>query len=52
MTIITKKSSKRAISKVLNNIKPKKEGIDMTKFAGKLRWKGDALKIQQEMRNE
>jgi hypothetical protein len=52
MTVITKKSTKAGIAKALKSIKPKKSGVDMKRFSGKLHWKGDALKVQQEMRNE
>lgn len=52
MTVITKKATKESISKLLQDIKPKKKGVSMKKFSGKLSWKGDALAVQQKMRND
>lgn len=52
MTIITRKTSSKSISKMLQNIKPMKKGINMKKFAGKLTWKGDALAVQQRLRDD
>ena len=52
MTIITKKTSQKSISRMLKNIKPKRKGLDMKKFAGKLSWKGDPVAVQREMRDD
>jgi hypothetical protein len=52
MTVITKKTTGKSISKILKDIKPKKKGVNMKRFSGKLLWKGDALAVQQQMRND
>jgi hypothetical protein len=45
---LTKQKSEEIIFSLPNNIKP----IDLSKFAGKLQWKGNPLKLQQKWRNE
>ena len=52
MTVITRKTTAKNISEILRDIKPKKKGLNMKKFSGKLTWKGDALTVQQQMRND
>jgi hypothetical protein len=45
---LNKEKSEEVILSLPNNIKP----IDLSKFAGKLKWKGDPLKLQQKWRDE
>jgi hypothetical protein len=52
MTVITKKTSKKEIARMLKVKPAKKKVMDMKKISGKLSWKGDALEIQREMRND
>ena len=42
------KKSEKVLQSLPNNIKP----IDLSKYAGKLKWKGDPLKLQKEWRDE
>ncbi len=51
-TIITENHSKKEIKKLLGRKKPLKKGSDVAKYIGKLKWKGNALKVQKGMRNE
>lgn len=46
----TKKSIKRVLEKLAQNLKPK--GVDTFKYLGKISLKKDALDIQKELRNE
>ena len=53
MGLTTKKKGKttsgeKADPFLFEKVKP----IDLSKFAGKLEWKGDPLKVQKQMRNE
>ncbi len=50
--LITKKHSKKEIKELLGKIKPSKKGTNVRKFMGKLKWKGNALKVQRALRNE
>jgi hypothetical protein len=52
MTIITKKTTRKEISKVLKTKNTKRKVMDIKKFAGKLSWKGDPLEIQRQMRDD
>jgi hypothetical protein len=51
-TVITKNHSKEEIKKLLGKKKPLKRGSDVGKYLGKLKWKGNALKVQKDLRNE
>jgi hypothetical protein len=51
-TIIGKNTTKREFKTLLRRIKAARKGVNVKKFAGKLGWKGDALKVQRAMRNE
>jgi hypothetical protein len=44
---LNKEKYEELILSLPKNIKP----IDLSKFAGKLKWKGDPLKLQQKWRN-
>ncbi len=52
MTVIDKKITKKQINALLKNLKPKKEGVNINKFAGKLSWKGNVLKTQRALRDD
>lgn len=45
---LDKKNSEQILSSLPGRIKP----IDLKKYAGKLQWKGDPLKLQKEWRDE
>ncbi|MBA4139219.1 MAG: hypothetical protein H0X70_01745 [Segetibacter sp.] len=45
---LNKEKSEEVILSLPNNIKP----IDLSKFTGKLKWKGNPLKLQQKWRDE
>lgn len=51
-TLITKNHSKKEIKKLLGKKKLLKKGSDVGKYIGKLKWKGNALKVQKDLRNE
>jgi hypothetical protein len=51
-TLITKNLTKAEIKKLLGKKKPLKKGSDVGKYIGKLKWKGNALKIQKALRDE
>jgi len=51
MTVITKKTSAKEISKILKK-KASGKVMETKRFSGKLSWKGDALKTQKEMRDD
>ena len=40
-----------ALEKISKRKKKKRKGFDASKFAGKVNWNDDALKIQKAMRN-
>ncbi|MBI1767459.1 MAG: hypothetical protein HY015_04045 [Bacteroidetes bacterium] len=50
--IIDKNMSKEEFKSLLNKSKSKKKGVSVKTFTGKLRWKGDALKVQRSQRDE
>jgi len=50
--VVTKKLTKKAKETIFKKIAPKYKLLNAKKFFGKLEWKGDPLKIQQEMRDE
>lgn len=50
--IIDKNMSKREFKNLLNRSKSKKKGVSVKPLAGKLQWKGDALKVQRSLRDE
>lgn len=51
-TIIDKKMTKKQFKTLLKRAKTTKRGVSIKKYAGKLSWKGDALKVQRSMRDE
>ncbi|GAB4038727.1 hypothetical protein [Spirosoma gilvum] len=52
MTIkLSKTATKDEIANQLQQLKPTKK-LDVQKYAGKLKWGQDALKYQQELRND
>jgi hypothetical protein len=52
MTVITKKTTAKEISRILNKKLSEKKIMNMKNFREKLSWKGDALKIQKKMRDD
>lgn len=50
--LIDKTHTKEEREKLLKKVQPKMKVLDAKKFAGKISWKGDPLKIQREMRDE
>ncbi len=53
MTVeVKKKVDKKRSEQILSSLPDKIKPIDLSKFAGKLKWKGDPLKIQKEWRDE
>lgn len=49
---IDKNLTKEEREKLLKKVQPKLKVLDAKKYAGKVSWKGDPLKIQREMRDE
>jgi len=52
MKVITKKTSAKEISRLLKRKTVDKKVMNIKKISSKLSWKGDALKIQREMRDD
>jgi hypothetical protein len=50
--VIDKTLAHQDREKLLKKVQPKMKGLDVKKFAGKISWKGNPLKIQREMRDE
>jgi hypothetical protein len=50
--VIDKNTPEKRMKKLLAKSTAGKKGIDISKFSGKLKWKGSVLKIQRSMRNE
>jgi hypothetical protein len=50
--IVDKGRSIKEFEDLLNNSKSSKKGVNLKPFAGKLKWKGNALKVQRSLRNE
>ena len=50
--IIDKKISKSEFKSLLKRSSSKKKGANIKKLSGKLKWKGNVLKVQRSMRNE
>ncbi len=49
---INKDFNKKERDKHLKKVIPRLKKLDAKKFFGKVSWKGDPLKMQQEMRDE
>jgi hypothetical protein len=49
---ITKNTPPAEIEKKLKKAQPKPMGLDTGKYFGKVKWKEDHLKFQQELRGE
>jgi hypothetical protein len=53
MTVeIKKKVDNKKSEQILASFPAKIKPIDLSKYAGKLQWKGDPLKLQKEWRDE
>ncbi len=50
--IIDKNMSKGKFKNLLNQSKSGKKGVSVKPFVGKLKWKGNALKVQRSLRDE
>ena len=50
--IITKKQSKGEIKRLIRSTNKVKPSSKLKNLTGKLKWKGDALKVQRNMRIE
>ena len=50
--VIAKNANKKEVKTLLKKIKPKMKKLDASLFFGKVIFKGDPLKIQQELRDE
>jgi len=50
--IVDKNMSKKEFKDLLNKSKSSKKGVSVKPFAGKLKWKGNALKVQRSLRDE
>jgi hypothetical protein len=51
-TVINKRTTKEQFEKLLLQSKPKPRPLKFSFYKGKFSWKGNALKIQQSMRDE
>lgn len=53
MTItVKKKLTKKEKEDILNSAPERVKPIDVAKYKGKFKWKGDPLKLQKSWRNE
>ncbi len=53
MTVeVKKKVDKKKSEQILSSLPDKIKPIDLSQFAGKLKWKGNPLKIQKQWRDE
>ncbi len=53
MTVIVKKKlTKKEKEKLFSLTKGRIKPLNVAKYKGKFKWKGDALKLQKEWRNE
>jgi len=53
MTVeVKKKIDKKKAERILLSFPEKIKPIDLSKYAGKLQWKGDPLKLQKQWRDE
>ena len=50
--IVKKKLTKKEREEILGSTPERIKPIDVSKYKGKFKWKGDPLKIQKEWRNE
>lgn len=50
--VIDKNTSPEKIKKLLEKVSPKLKTVNTTKYLGKIKWKGDPLKIQRQLRDE
>ena len=50
--VVNKKISKQKMEEMIDHLKPAPKVFNAKKFFGKIKIKGDPLKIQREMRNE
>jgi hypothetical protein len=51
-TIIKSKPSKKELEKIFSKVQAKKEGVDVTKYVGKVKAKGNPIALQRKLRNE
>ena len=53
MTVtIDKNTTRRQRKQLLKKVSPKPKTLNVTKLAGKLKWKGDPLSLQKAWRDE
>jgi len=52
VTIIKKVPSKEELDKIFHSFETQKKGVDVKKYAGKVKAKGQPMKLQQKLRNE
>jgi len=51
-TVIKSRPSEKELEKIFSKVRAKKEGIDISKYLGKVRAKGDPVLLQRKLRNE
>jgi len=49
---ITRRTSQKKIKKLLAQSRAQKKKPDISRLFGRLKWKGDALKVQRTLREE
>lgn len=52
VTIVKKVPSKEELDKIFRSVETRKKGVDVKKYAGKVKAKGQPVKLQQKLRNE
>ncbi len=51
-TVIKSKPTKKELDKIFAQAKAKKNGVDISKYVGKVKAKGNPLAIQKKLRDE
>ena len=51
-TVIKSRPSEKELEKIFSKVSLKKEGIDISKYAGKVKAKGNPVSLQRKLRNE
>lgn len=52
VTIVKKVPSKEELNTIFRSVETRKKGVDVRKYAGKVKAKGQPVKLQQKLRNE
>ncbi len=51
-TVIKSRPSEKELKKIFSKVRAKKEGVDISKYVGKVKAKGSPVALQRKLRNE